>query len=233
MTKTLLSCLLECRSHHSGRRVSPGRADTLKVVPGEGENLRHPRRRQRLRRQEDQAPPELAEKDVAALYKMVTDKQYLGVDPKNVKLLVRADRRSEGAEKATKANFLKALKWVADEAKPEDLVLVAMIGEGGPLGDSGDRRCYFMADSTFAGRDKDAVASEEIEDALKKLEAKHMTAFLDVNFKGFEADKAIAEPTSARPPTRSSSATTAPTTTCPSRAGSPSWRRTASTRRST
>jgi carboxyl-terminal processing protease len=196
MTKTLLTCLL------SGALLSlalsqPGRADTLKAVAGKANTYVI------LVGISDYADKKIkprpnAEKDVAALYKLFTDKKYLGVDPKNVKLL--EGNPQEGAEKATKANFLKALKWVAEEAKPDDLVLVAIVGEGGPLGDSGDRRCYFMSDSTFAGRDKDAVASEEIEDALKKLKSKHMTAFLDVNFKGFEADKAIAEPTLGKAP---------------------------------
>jgi C-terminal peptidase prc len=196
MTKTLLSCLL------SGALITlaastPGRADAPKAGAGK------PTTYVILVGISEYADKKIkprpnAEKDVAALYAMVTDKKYLGVDPKNVKLL-EGDPKG-GAEKATKANFLAALKWVAKEAKKDDLVLVAMIGEGGPLGDSGDRRCYFMADSTFAGRDKDAVASEEIEDALKKLEAKHMTAFLDVNFKGFEIDKTIAEPTLGKAP---------------------------------
>ena len=46
-----------------------------------------------------------------------------------------------------------------------------VIGQGGPLGDTGDRRCYFLADSTFKGRDKDAVAADEIEDALRSSRA--------------------------------------------------------------
>ena len=202
MTKTLLSCLLSgvlitLAATHPGRADAPRRAEAPKAAAGNPQTYVILVGISEYADQKIKTRPN-AEKDVTALYKMFTDKKYLGADPKDVKLLL-GKPAGEG-EKATKANFLKALKWVAEKARPDDLVLVAMVGEGGPLGDSGDRRCYFMADSTFAGRDKDAVASEEIEDALKKLQAKHVAAFLDVNFKGFEADKAIAEPSLGKAP---------------------------------
>ena len=112
-----------------------------------------------------------AEKDANDLAKLLADKAYLGAD---VKLLL--GKPGGGAEKATRANLLKALKTVVEDARPDDLVVFAFVGEGGPIGDSGDRRCYFLADSTFKGRDKDAVAAEEIEEALKKLKAKNLAS---------------------------------------------------------
>ena len=78
---------------------------------------------------------------------------------------------------------------MAGQAKPSDLVIVAFFGEGGPLGKSGDRRCYFAVDSTFAGRDKDALAADDIGDVLKKCKSEHFCAFVDVNFKGFDVGK--------------------------------------------
>ncbi len=136
-------------------------------------------------------PRPMAEKDVAALHKLFTDPAH-SVDPTNVRLLL--------GKKATKANFLTALEWVAREAKPADLVLVTIIGQGAPLGRLGKRRCYFMIDSTFSGRDEDAVASEEIDEALENLRAKRLTAFIDVNFTGFVSDRPIAEPTLGESP---------------------------------
>jgi C-terminal peptidase prc len=81
-------------------------------------------------------------------------------------------------------------------------VVLAYFGEGGPLGESGDRRCYFTCDSTVKGRDKDAVASSEVGDALKNLKSRHCCVLLDVDFKGFDIDgkQAIAEPTLGTPP---------------------------------
>ena len=120
---------------------------------------------------------------------------------KHVRMLL--GKEDDKDKQATRANFLKALKWVSDEAKPDDLVLFAFIGQGGPLGEAGDRRCYFLSDSTFKGRHKDAVAAEEIEDAFKKLKNKHVAVFLDIDFKGFVADgksRAIAEPTLGKAP---------------------------------
>ncbi len=139
-----------------------------------------------------------AEADVKALHKLFTDKSHLGADPKNVRLLV--GKTEESDQKATRGNFLKALKWVSTEAKPEDMVLIAFIGEGGPLGESGDSRCYFLADSTFKGRNKDAVTPDEVDESLKKLKSKRLTVFLDVDFTGFVAEKAIAEPTLGKAP---------------------------------
>jgi carboxyl-terminal processing protease len=142
-----------------------------------------------------------AEADAKALYELCVTKDRVGADPGNVKLLL--GKPADKGEKATRSNFLKAVKWLADEAKPQDLVLFAFIGQGGPVGDSGDRRCYFLADSTFKNRDKDAVGAEEIEDALKKFKGKHFCVFLDVDFTGFVEDmagRAVAEPTLGKAP---------------------------------
>jgi C-terminal peptidase prc len=141
-----------------------------------------------------------AEEDARALYDLLTNGKYLGVDPDHIRLLLG---NPEGkAQKATRANILEALSWVAKSAKASDLVIVAFFGEGGPLGESGDRRCYFASDSTVKGRDKDAVAASEVGDALKNLRSRHFCVFLDVDFKGFEAEgkQAIAEPTLGNAP---------------------------------
>jgi C-terminal peptidase prc len=126
-----------------------------------------------------------AEDDAKALYQLFTDKDYLGVPAKNVRLLLGATDDKVKSQPATRENILKAVHWVAAEAKPNDPVIFAFIGEGGPLGTNSDRRCYFAADSTFKGREKDAVSAEEIGEALKGLKSTHLCAFLDVDFKGF------------------------------------------------
>jgi carboxyl-terminal processing protease len=142
-----------------------------------------------------------AEDDAKALFDVLVDKKYLGADPKNAHLLLGGEDAKRGSKPATRDNILKALKDVADKAGPDDLVLFAFFGEGGPLGDSGDRRCYFASDSTFKGRDKDAVAAADIGDAIKNLKSQHFCSFIDVNFKGYDGDApGVGEPTLGQSP---------------------------------
>src|SRR5438270_7439005 len=86
-----------------------------------------------------------AEDDAKALYDLFTNKDYLGTPAGHVKLLLGDADAGRHAEKATHANILKALQAVAKEARPNDLVVFGFFGEGGPLGTSGDHRCYFAA----------------------------------------------------------------------------------------
>jgi C-terminal peptidase prc len=143
-----------------------------------------------------------AEDDARALYDVFTDPKYMGAAGDHVRLLLGSDDAARHGEKATRENILKALQWAAGHAKTNDLVVVGFFGEGGPLGESGDRRCYFAADSTFKGRDKDAVAAAEVSDALKNLKSRRFCVLLDVDFKGFETkdQQAIAEPTLGNTP---------------------------------
>jgi C-terminal peptidase prc len=142
-----------------------------------------------------------AEDDVKALYDLFTDKGHLGVDDKHVRLLLGSEDKARKSQPATRANILDALKWIAKEAGPNDLVIFTFIGEGGPLGKSGDRRCYFTADSTVKGREKDALAASDVGEVLKGLKSQRFCTFLDVDFKGFTGDDAVvAEPTLGKAP---------------------------------
>ena len=117
------------------------------------------------------------------------------MDAEHAQLLI-GDADGKGSQAATRQNILDALKWLAKEAGPNDPVIFAFFGDGGPLGDTGDRHCYFAADSTFKGREKDSVAAAEVAEALKGLKSQQFAVYLDVNFKGYNVpgDKAIAEP---------------------------------------
>jgi C-terminal peptidase prc len=134
-----------------------------------------------------------AEDDARALYKLFTDKKYLGVDADHARLLLGDTEGAAGSQKATRQNILKALRWQATSARANDLVIFVYLGEGGPLGVSGDRRCYFAADSTFEGREKDAVSGGDVTDALKALKSQRFCVMLDVDFKGFTTDEKVAE----------------------------------------
>jgi carboxyl-terminal processing protease len=137
-----------------------------------------------------------AEDDAKALFDLLTDKKYLGADSEHSRLLLGDSAKVPGSQPATRENILKALHWIADKAKVGDLVIFGFFGEGGPLGDTGAHRCYFTSDSTFAGRDKDALAASEVGEALKGLKSQRFCVLLDVDFKGFAStDKKVAEPT--------------------------------------
>src|SRR5262249_16028292 len=124
---------------------------------------------------------------------------------KDVTLLLGNEDKERNGKKATRVAFLDALKNVNKQANPQDTVILAFVGQGGPVGQSGERRCYFLADSTYKNRDKDAVASEEMEEALKGFKVKTFCVLLDVDFTGFvDEDKAraISEPTLGKAPYR-------------------------------
>jgi C-terminal peptidase prc len=129
------------------------------------------------------------EADIKALYDLFTNKDYLGVDKDHIRLLLGSKDETRPSELATHAKVLDALNWVADRARPNDLVIIAYIGQGAPLG---ERTCYLTVDSTFKGRKKNAISSSEIELALNKLKSERFAAFIDVNFKGFDSGKETA-----------------------------------------
>src|SRR5262249_31275808 len=110
-----------------------------------------------------------AEDDAKALYKVFTDKAHLGVDAGHIRLLLGKEDAEYKSQEATRDNILDPRMGVAKEAGPNALVIFVFIGEGGPLGKSGDRRCYFAVDSTVKDRDKDAVAAMEMGEILKNL----------------------------------------------------------------
>jgi C-terminal peptidase prc len=134
-----------------------------------------------------------AEDDAKALYDLFTDKDYFGADADHVKLLLGKEDKERHSEPATRENILKALEWLKD-AKQDDPVILAWIGEGGSLGARGDRRCYFASDSTLKGRDKDAVAAATVGEILDKVHSQRFCALVDVNFKGFTTKESIPEP---------------------------------------
>jgi C-terminal peptidase prc len=126
-----------------------------------------------------------AEADAQALYDLLTNKDYLGIDPANVRLLLGKADEKRKSELATHDNIIKAFKWAAN-AHRDDPVFVGMFLQGAP---KGERACYFATDSTFKDRAKNAVAAADIEQELEKMKSQRFSAFLDVDFKGFDAGK--------------------------------------------
>jgi len=137
-----------------------------------------------------------AEADAKALYDLLTNKDYLGVAAENIHLLLGAPDAQRKSETATQKNIIKALHDVAGKAGQDDLVLVAIIGQGGPVNEAGNKMCYFAADSTVKERGKNAVAAADIQQELDKLKSHKFCAFIDVNFHGYkDAPEKMPEPT--------------------------------------
>jgi C-terminal peptidase prc len=131
-----------------------------------------------------------AEDDVQALYDLFTNKDYLGVPKDHVKLLLGgAKDEKRNSQEATRENILKAAKWVATQAKRDDLVLFAFIGQGAALGEHADRIAYFATDSSVKDPVKTAVLASALGEDLDKLQSHKVCLFVDVYFKGYKPDK--------------------------------------------
>src|SRR5262249_32321580 len=136
-----------------------------------------------------------AEDDAKALYDLLMNKDYLGVEPKHMHLLLGNPDPQRNSEPATHTNVIKALHAVAGKAERDDLVLFVFIGQGGPISDSGNRLGYFVSDTTIKDRSKNAVAAADVQQELDKLQSHRFCAFLDVNFRGYnDGPEKVPEP---------------------------------------
>jgi carboxyl-terminal processing protease len=140
-----------------------------------------------------------AEDDAKALYDLFTSQDHLGAEPAQVKLLLGKPDAARKSQPATKKNILDAVAWLK-EAKSDDLVVFAYIGQGASLGERGDRRCYFTSDSTLKDRADTAVAAASIGDEFNKVKSTRVVVLLDVNFKGFTTQENIPAATLGSPP---------------------------------
>jgi carboxyl-terminal processing protease len=136
-----------------------------------------------------------AEDDVKSLYDLLTDPKYIGVPKNHVKLLLGgAADKDRNSQEATKDNILSAAKWVAKEAKRDDLVVFAFIGQGAALGERGDRIAYFATDSNVKDPAKTAVLASALGEDLDKLQSHRVCLFVDVYFKGYKPSNGKAPP---------------------------------------
>ncbi len=131
-----------------------------------------------------QARPQ-AEADVKALYDVLTDKGYLGLDKDHVRLLLgKADEKRNG-QTATKENVLAAAKWVAEKATRDDLVILAFVGQGAAFGERSDRVGYFAVDSNVKDIAKSSVPATTLAEEFDKLKSHRVASFVDVYLKGY------------------------------------------------
>jgi C-terminal peptidase prc len=127
-----------------------------------------------------------AEADAKAVYDLFTDPKCVQADASHIKLLLGKPDDARKSEPATKENILKALKWALSSAKDDDVVVIYWVGQGGP---AGTRTCYFASDSTIQDRVQNAIGAAEIEAELDKIKNTKVCVLLDVNFRGYSADK--------------------------------------------
>jgi C-terminal peptidase prc len=136
-----------------------------------------------------------AEDDAKALYDVFTNKDYRGVDPANVHLLLGNADPGRHSQPATHENVIQALHSVVKKAERDDLVIFAYFGQGATLNEAGSRLGYFASDSTVKDRAKNAVAAADIQQELDKLKSQRFCAFIDVSFKGIvSGPEKVAEP---------------------------------------
>jgi C-terminal peptidase prc len=128
-----------------------------------------------------------AEDDAKILFDLFCNTDYLGVDREHIRLLLGRPDRNRGSRPATRQNVLEALRWIADSARRDDLVIFAFFGQGASLGEAGNRTCYLASDSDLATRDRTAVADTDIGREVGRLRSKRLCVFLDVNFNGHDA----------------------------------------------
>ncbi len=133
-------------------------------------------------------PRRHAEADAKAIYDLLTDKTYLGAAPDDVKLLLGSPDEKRHAETATKANIVEAITDAVDKAGKNDLILIAMIGQGAEMG---EKTCFLASDSTYKDRAKNAVASHDIETAIAKIKSQKLCAIMDVDYKGIDHGKDV------------------------------------------
>lgn len=134
-------------------------------------------------------PRRHAEADAKALYELLTDKTFVGVAKDDIKLLLGKPDAVSGAQPATRANVLAALNETIAKAKKDDMVVIALMGQGTSLGDT--KTCFLTSDSTYKDRAKNSVHSADIESAIAKLKSQRLFAIIDLDYKGIDTGKSI------------------------------------------
>lgn len=131
-------------------------------------------------------PRAFAEADAVALYQWLTSEHGGQVPAERVRLLLGRPQGHPRALPAHRDEILKAWHWALDNAKEEEVVLLAWFGQGAPVG---DRTCYFAADSTLKDRGKNAISATQLEQLLEQCKSNRIVAILDVNFRGYDDKK--------------------------------------------
>jgi len=123
-----------------------------------------------------------AQADAKAFADLILSPDAIGADKANVTLLMSKETPTQ----PTKEAILKALADVTAKATKADTVFVVLFGSGAPVG---ERASLLTNSSTYDGRAKDALLAEDIEKAIKDLKAGKVNVLIDIDQKGFKAEK--------------------------------------------
>ncbi len=126
------------------------------------------------------------EEDARALHDLLADCRYLGAGKDQMRLLL--------GKSATRRALLESMQWLRERAGPDDLVLFAFFGQGATLDERGERIGYLAADSTLAGRSRDAVSAGDVAEVFDRLRSRRVCVLLDVPFTGFRTKRSVAQP---------------------------------------
>ncbi|MCI0702527.1 MAG: S41 family peptidase [Planctomycetia bacterium] len=118
-------------------------------------------------------PRPTADTDAKAFHAMLTDTKFLGVHADRAKLLLSAA--------ATREAIVKAVETAVASTGPDDTIILAFFGRGTS---TGDKPCFFTADSTVKDRGKTALQITDLEPAIKKIKGQSLLFMMDVQYKG-------------------------------------------------
>jgi C-terminal peptidase prc len=143
----------------------------------------------------DQAikPRPRAEADAKALYDLFINKDYLGVAPDHIRLLLHTTDAQRHSLPATRANVLDALHWIVANAARDDLVIFAFIGQGAAIGTAAGEVYYLTQDTTLKGPLRNALLAADLAAELDKLKSRRFCALIDVSFKAPSGDGSLSD----------------------------------------
>ncbi|MGE3805239.1 MAG: hypothetical protein AB7K24_11255, partial [Gemmataceae bacterium] len=114
------------------------------------------------------APRKFAEQDARNLFEVFNDPRRQPLKTEARLLLGKAD---DPAGLATRANILKNLNWLVDEAAADDQVIVVLLGRAAPLA---GRTCYITANAAYEKLADTGLTLQEMTRALEKLASRHV-----------------------------------------------------------
>jgi len=120
---------------------------------------------------QDPKIPDLAftERDAQGFYEVLTDESYGAVPKEQVQLLL--------GKNVTVRNIKTAIgKWLAQQAGPEDTVIIFYSGHGAP---EGEAMYWVTYDADVDNLYATALSNDEIHGMLQRIEPKRLITFLD------------------------------------------------------
>ena len=121
--------------------------------------------------------PTVVVNDASMVYKVLTDPDYCGYPPENVRLLVD--------EQATRQEVLESLEQLAARTTPDSTMLLYFSGHAGYLGPKRGGPVYMLTvDADLSDVANTAITSDEVVAALRQIPARNTAVVLDSCYAG-------------------------------------------------